>query len=151
MYIANYPELEKWLGKAISGGLHGERIHIKAFFSDDPSKPRAYFTYTPNGGVFVYFQRNQMPLDQMISVIFECINSKRTHEFAEIFDQARSRAISFPNPIWLPAPVTNIGELEELDVLEGMVFQLKGVNGSLTLDLTEEEISRMFTNKKGCE
>ena len=44
-----------------------------------------------------------------------------------------------------------LGELEELDVLEGMVFQLKGVNGSLTLDLTEEEISRMFTNKKGCE
>ena len=28
-----------------------------------------------------------------------------------------------------------LGELEELDVLEGMVFQLKGANGNLTLDL----------------
>jgi hypothetical protein len=44
-----------------------------------------------------------------------------------------------------------LGELEELDVLEGTVFQLKGANGSLTLDLTEEEISRMLTKKKGSE
>jgi len=44
-----------------------------------------------------------------------------------------------------------LGELEELDVLEGTVFQLKGANGSMTLDLTEEEISRMLTKKKGCE
>jgi hypothetical protein len=44
-----------------------------------------------------------------------------------------------------------LGELEELDVLEGMVFQLKGANGSMNLDLTEEEISRMLTKKKGSE
>jgi len=44
-----------------------------------------------------------------------------------------------------------LGELEELDVLEGKVFQLKGANGNLTLDLTEEEISRMLTKKNGCE
>ena len=44
-----------------------------------------------------------------------------------------------------------LGELEELDVLEGLIFQLKGANGNLTLDLTEEEISRMLTKKKGCE
>jgi hypothetical protein len=44
-----------------------------------------------------------------------------------------------------------LGELEELDVLEGTVFQLKGANGSMTLNLTEEEISRMLTKKKGCE
>ena len=44
-----------------------------------------------------------------------------------------------------------LGELEELDVLEGMVFQLKGANGNLTLDLTEEEIKSMLTKKIGCE
>ncbi len=44
-----------------------------------------------------------------------------------------------------------LGELEDLDVLEGTVFQLKGANGSLTLDLTGEEISRMLTKKKGSE
>ena len=45
----------------------------------------------------------------------------------------------------------DLGELKELDVLEGLVFQLKGANGNLTLDLTEEEISRILTKKKGCE
>jgi hypothetical protein len=44
-----------------------------------------------------------------------------------------------------------LGELEELDVFEGLVFQLKGANGSLTLDLSGEEISRMLNKKKGCE
>jgi hypothetical protein len=44
-----------------------------------------------------------------------------------------------------------LGELEDLDIVEEAVFQLKGANGSLTLDLTEEEISRMLTKKKGCE
>jgi hypothetical protein len=44
-----------------------------------------------------------------------------------------------------------LGELEEFDVLEGLVFQLKGANGSLTLDLSGEEISRMLNKKKGCE
>ena len=44
-----------------------------------------------------------------------------------------------------------LGELEELDIVEEAVFQLKGANGNLTLDLTEEEISRMLTKKNGCE
>lgn len=44
-----------------------------------------------------------------------------------------------------------LGELEDIDIVEEAVFQLKGANGSMTLDLTEEEISRMLTKKKGCE
>lgn len=44
-----------------------------------------------------------------------------------------------------------LGELEDLDIVEEAVFQLKGANGSLTLNLTEEEISRMLTKKKGSE
>ena len=44
-----------------------------------------------------------------------------------------------------------LGELEDLDIVEEAVFQLKGANGSLTLDLTGEEISRMLTKKKGSE
>lgn len=44
-----------------------------------------------------------------------------------------------------------LGELEDIDIVEEAVFQLKGANGSLTLDLTGEEISRMLTKKKGSE
>ena len=44
-----------------------------------------------------------------------------------------------------------LGEFEDIDIIEEAVFQLKGANGSMTLDLTEEEISRMLTKKKGCE
>lgn len=41
-----------------------------------------------------------------------------------------------------------LGELEDIDIIEEAVFQLKGANGSMTLDLTEKEISRMLTKKK---
>ena len=41
-----------------------------------------------------------------------------------------------------------LGELEDIDIIEEAVFQLKGANGSMTLDLTEEEISRMLTKKR---
>ena len=44
-----------------------------------------------------------------------------------------------------------LGEMEDIDIVEEAVFQLKGANGCLTLDLTEEEISRMLTKKKGSE
>ncbi len=44
-----------------------------------------------------------------------------------------------------------LGELEDIDIVEEAIFQLKGANGSLTLDLTGEEISRILTKKKGCE
>ncbi len=41
-----------------------------------------------------------------------------------------------------------LGELEDIDIVDEAVFQLKGANGSMTLDLTEEEISRMLTKKR---
>ena len=41
-----------------------------------------------------------------------------------------------------------LGELLELSMIEGAVFEVKGVNGTLRMDLSEEELMNLF-NKSG--
>jgi hypothetical protein len=43
----------------------------------------------------------------------------------------------------------SLGELEELSMVEGAVLEIKGVNGVLRIDLSEEELRKMLSKKKG--
>ena len=40
-----------------------------------------------------------------------------------------------------------LGELEEVDLVEGVMFEIKGANGILRMDLKEEELNTLL--KKG--
>jgi hypothetical protein len=42
-----------------------------------------------------------------------------------------------------------LGELEELSMVEGAVLEVRGVNGVLRIDLSEEELRKMLFQKKG--
>lgn len=41
-----------------------------------------------------------------------------------------------------------LGELEELALVEGAVLEVKGVNGVLRIDLSEDELRKMLSQKK---
>ena len=41
-----------------------------------------------------------------------------------------------------------LGELEELSITEGAVLEVKGANGILRIDLTEDELRKMLSPKK---
>jgi hypothetical protein len=43
----------------------------------------------------------------------------------------------------------SLGELEELSMVEGAVLEIKGDNGVLRIDLSEEELRKMLSKKKG--
>jgi hypothetical protein len=43
----------------------------------------------------------------------------------------------------------SLGELEELSMVEGAVLEVRGVNGVLRIDLSEEELRKMLSQKKG--
>ena len=43
----------------------------------------------------------------------------------------------------------SLGELEELAMVEGAVLEVRGVNGVLRIDLSEEELRKMLFQKKG--
>ena len=42
----------------------------------------------------------------------------------------------------------SLGELEELSMIEGAVLEVRGANGVLRIDLSEEELRKMLFPKK---
>ncbi len=44
-----------------------------------------------------------------------------------------------------------LGELEGLEVLDETVLRIAGTNGTLMIDLTEDELRDMLSKKKGAE
>lgn len=42
-----------------------------------------------------------------------------------------------------------LGELEELDLVEGVMLEIKGANGILRMDLKEEELNTLLKKRKG--
>ncbi len=42
----------------------------------------------------------------------------------------------------------NLGELQELEMVEEIVLQVKGTNGTLRLDVEEDEFKKMLERKK---
>jgi hypothetical protein len=44
-----------------------------------------------------------------------------------------------------------LGELENLEMLEGSVLSVRGSHGTLMVDLTEEELRGLLTKKKGSD
>lgn len=42
-----------------------------------------------------------------------------------------------------------LGELEEVDLVEGVMLEMKGANGILRMDLKEEELSTLLKKRKG--
>ena len=45
----------------------------------------------------------------------------------------------------------SLGELEELSMVEGAVLEVKGANGVLRIDLSEDELRKMLFQKKEAE
>ena len=43
----------------------------------------------------------------------------------------------------------SLGELEELSLTEGAVLEVRGSNGALRIDLSEGELRKMLSKKKG--
>ena len=44
-----------------------------------------------------------------------------------------------------------LGELEGLEIIEEAVLRITGTNGTLMIDLTEDELRDMISKKKGAE
>jgi hypothetical protein len=42
-----------------------------------------------------------------------------------------------------------LGELEEVDLVEGVMLEIEGANGILRMDLKEEELSTLLKKRKG--
>ena len=45
----------------------------------------------------------------------------------------------------------SLGELEELSMVEGAVLEVKGANGVLRIDLSEDELRKMLSQKEEAE
>jgi hypothetical protein len=42
-----------------------------------------------------------------------------------------------------------LGELEEVDLVEGVMLEIEGANGILRMDLKEEELNTLLKKRKG--
>jgi len=45
----------------------------------------------------------------------------------------------------------SLGKLEELSMVEGAVLEVKGANGVLRIDLSEDELRKMLSQKREVE
>ena len=45
----------------------------------------------------------------------------------------------------------SLGELDDLSMIEGAVLEVKGSNGTLRIDLTRDELTRIITQRKDDE
>ena len=43
----------------------------------------------------------------------------------------------------------SLGELEDLSMIEGAVLEIRGANGILRIDLTEDDLRKMLSKKEG--
>ena len=43
----------------------------------------------------------------------------------------------------------NLGELEELGMVEDIILEIKGANGTLRVEVCEDELRKMLSSKKG--
>jgi len=45
----------------------------------------------------------------------------------------------------------NLGELEELGMVEDIILEIKGANGTLRVEVCEDELLKMLSKKKGVD
>lgn len=94
-FLAEHPGISVTLSNALSEALSGRALEIYYYYTDNESAPKAHHHYMGDSStVGIFVRENQPACDECISVLFEAVNSKGEKRFRELWEAAKSGAIS---------------------------------------------------------
>ena len=96
-FLAANPAALTALTNTLSSAFSGRSVQILYFYSQDPSRPRAIHYYPQIVGapeVWLCIRENQNTLDELMTIVFESLNSKNEKRFLELMQQGASGTLS---------------------------------------------------------
>jgi hypothetical protein len=96
-FLTNNPEDFRVLTNILSEAFTNRSVRFYYFYTQDESAPRAEHFYPDVWEVFINIEADQQPADELLSIIFESLNSEGEKHFDELADEARSGTISKTN------------------------------------------------------
>jgi hypothetical protein len=96
-FLIDHPAATKVFTNTFAEAFSNRTVSLHYFYSDDDSEARAFHYYPDTPGlaeVIICVRENQIPLDELITTLFEVLNSKGEDQFAKIFDAAKAGTIS---------------------------------------------------------
>jgi hypothetical protein len=93
-FLIEHPVVLRKFTSVLSETCSGRTVLFYYFYSEDESVPRAYHDYPDESHVAIYVRENQQPLDEMLCLIFERWNSTNEKQFTELWDKAKSGAMT---------------------------------------------------------
>jgi hypothetical protein len=96
-FLTDRPENYQVLTNILTEAFTNRTVRFYYFYTQDESVPRAEHFYPDVWEVCVTIEANQKPADELLSIIFESLNSEGEKRFAELADEAQSGSISKTN------------------------------------------------------
>jgi hypothetical protein len=85
------------LNNACAGAFSGRTVGLYYFYCDTDAAPRAYHFYpntTGQAAVVICVRENQEPWDELITLVFELLNSKSEKQFGDLFERAKAGTVA---------------------------------------------------------
>jgi len=93
-FLHQHPEAAKVLTEAVANRHSSGPLEIYYFYADQESIPSGSHSYSEDGVIGIMIRENQTPTDELITLLYEVINSEGKDRFKQLHNEARSRAIS---------------------------------------------------------
>ena len=91
--LATNPPARTALSNACAGAFSGRSLGLFYFYCDTDATPRAYHFYPNTVGqaaVVICVRENQEPWDELITLVFELVNSKSEKQFGDLWERAKA-------------------------------------------------------------
>lgn len=96
-FLADNSSIRMTLSNACAAVFPGKRVSLFYFYSRSDSVPRAHHYYPSAVGqadVVICVRENQEPCDELISLLYEILNSRHEEQFQRLFQRARAGTVS---------------------------------------------------------
>jgi hypothetical protein len=95
--LASNPPARTALSNACAAAFSGRTVGLYYFYCDTEAIARAYHFYPNTVGqaaVVICIRENQEPWDELITLLFELLNSKSEKQFEDLYERAKAGTIA---------------------------------------------------------
>lgn len=95
--LANCPPARTALSNSCAEAFSGRTVGLYYFYSDNDAVPRAYHYYpniTGQAAVVICVRENQEPWDELMTLVFELVNSKNEKQFGDLVERVKAGTIA---------------------------------------------------------
>jgi hypothetical protein len=94
-FLLDHPDASTALSNVLWEAQSARPVHIYYFYASEQCHlPTTHRYFEDSSAVGIFVRENQSPSDECIDILFEALNLKGEKRFRELFNQARSGAIT---------------------------------------------------------